>query len=340
MIVPLQYAGRSAIVNALGQARVAFATNALRDPTFFRGTLREPVLFREALAALYQVVVSDYKYRPRDRLAFRAWLEEQDRKFLAGLGMKSQKARQKMEELQGRLAELDQARNERLRPFHRARMSFFNYIYENEYELSYLLDPVVTVHPDEVSFEAFSRDESTYARLAAKHELFQKVDAFECGTTNIDFSAKLHHELERMRSYRRTRFDVAPEGFTVTTEDGAGHQEKKIDLPDSWVMGFLQVHSTMGLGLHRLPMAPVELYNLCRFLRRHRTRRSPRALRYELERGQRVRLVLEPWEHTFELTAPPLYDGPKPLKVRTWGRDRLQVLARLLPVCRNVDVYL
>jgi hypothetical protein len=149
---------------------------------------------------------------------------------------------------------------------------------------------------------------------------------------------------------------VAPSGFTVATDGEQGHKEKKIDLPDSWVMGFLQVHSTMSLGLTRFHMAPVDLFNLCRFLRRHRARTSPRSLRYELEPGKPVRVVLEPWEHTIELTAAcpveggqPLgldmtpgavYAGNKPVKIRTWGRDRLQTLARLLPVCKRIDVFL
>jgi len=339
MIVPVQYAGRSAIVNGLSQARVAFTTNRLREPAFFRGTLAEPVLFREALAALHRVVVSDYKYRPRDRVEFRAWLDDQDRKFLASLAMKSAKSRLRMEQLEARLSELERGRRERRQQFHRARAEYINYVYEHMFERMYLLDPVVTVHPDEVSFEAFSRDESTYARLAVKYELFDKIDAFECGTTNIDFSAKLHHEMERLRTYRQTRFAVAPEGLTVATE-GSLHEEKKIDLPDSWVMGFLQVHSTMTLGLTRFPLAPVELYNICRFLRRHRTKKSPRALRFELERGKPVRAVLEPWEHVVEPAAPAIYDGPRPLRIRTWGRDRLQVLARLIPVAKSIDVYL
>src|SRR5262249_45580172 len=155
------------IVNGIDQAHVGFATNTLREATYLRGTLAYPLLFREALAALYQVVVSDYKYRPRDRLAFRAWLEEQAKKFLAGLALEGQKAPARVEELEARLGELDKARNTRLRPFHRARLKYFNYIYQNQYELQLLLDPVITVHPDEVSFEAFPRDESTYARLAA-----------------------------------------------------------------------------------------------------------------------------------------------------------------------------
>ena len=59
-------------------------------------------------------------------------------------------------------------------------------------------------------------------------------------------------------------------------------------------------------------MAPVDLFNICRFLRRHKTRSPPRALRYELDPGQRAkRAVLEPWEHEIELTGSRLYDGPK-----------------------------
>src|SRR5690606_4137887 len=158
-------------------------------------------------------------------------------KFLASLGVKSVQARQRLEQLEARLAELDQARQERLRPFHRARLSYFNYVYEHEYEQQLILDPVITVQPDEVAFEAFSRDESSYARLAARHDLFGEVDALECGTTNIDFSAKLHGELEKMRTYRRTEFTIDPSGFGVASDSGAAHREKKIDLPDSWLNG-------------------------------------------------------------------------------------------------------
>src|SRR5262249_17575749 len=253
-----------------------------------------------------------------------------------------------------RLAELNAARTDRLRPFYKARSEFFSYVFKNRIESEYIFDPVITVHPDEVSFEAFSRDESTYARLAAKYDLFHNIKEFQCGTTNIDFSSKLHVEMDGMRTYRQTRFDVAPSGFTVATDGEQGHKEKKIDLPDSWVMGFLQVHSTMSLGLTRFHMAPVDLFNLCRFLRRHKARTSPRSLRYELEPGKPVRAVLEPWEHAIELTAAcpadggqPLslemtpgavYAGNKPVKIRTWGPDRLQTLARLLPVRKRNDL--
>jgi hypothetical protein len=340
VIATFRYDGRSAITNGLDGARVALATNTLREATYFRATLGHTLLFREALAALHDVVVSDFKYRSRDRVEYRAWLEEQDRAFLAGLAAGGRVARERVQELEARLGELDRLRRDRLKPFHRARLAYINYVYTSEYELSYILDPVITVHPDEVAFEAFSRDESTYARLAAKHELFDRIDEFQCGTTNVDFSNRLHRELERMRSYRRTRFDIDPSGFAVSVGPGPAHVEKKIDLPESWLQGFLQVQSVMAMGLTRFRMAPVDLYNIVRFLRRHKAKASPRALRYELEPGRRVRAVLEPWGHTLELSADSIYEGAKPLSVRTWGRDRLGTLARLIPACRTVEVFL
>jgi hypothetical protein len=125
VIVELRYSGQSAIVNGLNHAHVAFATNTLREPTFLQGELKEPLLFREALGALYNVVVSDYKYRPKDRLAFRAWLEEQDRAFLQNLALKNQKVRQQIESLEARLGELNKARLERMKPFNKARLEYF-----------------------------------------------------------------------------------------------------------------------------------------------------------------------------------------------------------------------
>lgn len=339
MIVQLSYAGRSAIVSGLRQSRVALSTNTLREAAFLRGTLTGPLLFREALAALHHVVVSDFKYRPRDRLAFFAWLEEQDRLFLANLAIRGQKIQERLQELGDRLQELRKAHDARRQDFYKARLHYFEYVYQSRYELALLLDPVITVHPDEVSFEAFSRDESTYARLAAKLDLFTGVEQLEYGTTNIDFSANLHGELERLRSYRATRFDVAPSGLTVTT-DGTARREKKIDLPESWVQGFHQVHSTMTLGLTHFTMAPVDLFNICRELRKRKARKSPRALRYEFTPGQRVKAVLEPWEQVIELTGTEHWEGAKPLSIRTWGRDRLRTLARLIPTCQRIDVYL
>ena len=336
-----QFDARSTVSRTGG---VGLATNRLREPAYFEGELRDPLLVREAMAALHAVVTSDFRFKPRkleDRAAFAAWLAEQDRLFLTDHGGTRRALR--VSELETTLADLDRKRQERRKTFIEAKARYFEEVaWRNSYELWYLLDPVVTVAPDEVSFEAFSRDESTYARLSLGHGGFSGVGDLTPGTTNIDFSLRLHEELGRLRTYRRTRFGVAPGGFASETI-GAGvssrHVEKKIDLPESWVNGFLQVHATMSLSLTRVSVAPIDLFDLLRTLRRlGRARTSPRAVRWELVPGEPVRVVLEPWEH--ELTFERRYEGPTAQTIRTWGRDRLRTVERLMPVTRDATVHL
>ena len=95
-----RYEGRSGIANGLGSGTLGLATNTLRETTFFQGILRDPFRLREGLAALHDVVVSDFKYQPKDRVEFFAWLAEQDRRFLANLGVQEKQVREKLERLE------------------------------------------------------------------------------------------------------------------------------------------------------------------------------------------------------------------------------------------------
>jgi hypothetical protein len=81
------------------------------------------------------------------------------------------------------------------------------------------------------------------------------------------------------------------------------------------------------------------LYNVLAFLQRHRAARSPRAVRFELLPGKPVAIVLEPWEKRIVLHSHP-YEGPRSEVIRVWGRDRLRLLARLLPLLDDAEVYL
>src|SRR6185295_18533620 len=49
------------------------------------------------------------------------------------------------------------------------------------------------------------------------------------------------------------------------------------------------------------------------------------------------RLVLEPWDLVVRSTGAP-YRGTQPRVIRTWGRNRLGVLARVLPHARGLTV--
>jgi hypothetical protein len=205
--------------------------------------------------------------------------------------------------------------------------------------LPFVLDPVVTVHRDRVFFEAFSQDQSAYGLVIVDRELFETEGEVECGTTNVDFTAWLWAALGEMRSSRDTWLRIEKPGIEVRTEGAGGRFEQKVELPDAWVRGFLQLQGAMALPGTRLTVRPVDLVAALRFLHFSHAKVSPRALRYVFEPGQPAALVLEPWEERFVLRgAEHGYDEPR--SVRTWGRRRLRLLEPLLPYANKVDVFL
>lgn len=269
MQVTFAYQTRTDVVTNMNTSALDFATNTRRRPVSFQGIVKEPVLMRQMMIALHEVIIGDYRWQGR----------------------------------------------------------------------GWLLDPVITVHPDELFFEAFSNDGSTYVRLSADNEAFDVEYEPTYGTTNIDFTFALRDALSSMRSARKTHFTIGAGGFAVETQTALGSRaryESKVDLPDDWVKGFLQVQSALTMRPFTFDVAPVDLLTVIHFLQDNRARKPPNALRYEFAPGEPIRAVLEPWnsEFTFEGTA---YEGYK-RTIRTWGRQRLELLLNVLPYADRVTI--
>jgi hypothetical protein len=208
----------------------------------------------------------------------------------------------------------------------------------NEYR-SAILDPVITVHPDRIFFEAFSQDQSAYGLVIADRDLFDTDGDVHCGTTNVDFTGWLWAALGEMRSSRETWLRIEPAGFEVTTTAAGGRFEAKVDLPDHWVRGFLQLQGAMALPGTRVVTRPVDLLAAIRFLRHTKAKVSPRALRYVFEPERDVQIVLEPWEHAITLKGA-AHNYEQQRVIRTWGRRRLRLIEPLLPHADEVEIYL
>ena len=262
------------------------------------------------MAALYAVVGSDYRYVPKDRTA-----------YLAYRRMKAESANLGLWE---------------------AQRAYFDWLGRNDPLAALILDPVVTVHPDQVLFEVFSKDEGTYAKLGVDLEAFEVDPEIEpaYGTTNVDFSEALFDGIQQLRSYRPTRLTIGREGVAVATGGAGAVLEKSIRVPDSWLRGFLQVQSSAGLPRESFRLAPIDLYNALRHLRMNADAKGKRrGIRVELVPGEPPRLVLEPWETVIRSTAGP-YTGEAAKVVRVWGRRRLFLLRRFLPLVEEVEVHL
>lgn len=205
--------------------------------------------------------------------------------------------------------------------------------------MSWILDPVVTVHPDRIFFEAFSQDQSVYALVVANPEMFATEGEVITGTTNIDFTAWLWGALNELRSSRETWLRVGAQGFEVKTKGAGGRFQQKVELPDNWVRGFLQVSGAMAMPGTRITVKPADLLAAIRFLRYTKAKVSPRALRYEFTPGEDARIVLEPWEQVVRLRGAE-HNYTEPRTIRTWGRRRLNLIEPLLPFATSVDIYL
>ena len=339
MIFEHKYGGNSAVNGNASQTGISFAPDVLREPTFFVGKLRKNLAFREAISALHDVVISDLKFTPKERPDYQAWLKEQEPIWLAEA---MQGAKDVTQQIALKKQELEYVRTEKnkvMAPFYKAQQAYFKYLYKKDMDMWYVLDPVITVHPDELFFECFSIDESSYGKLSCDYEVFKEVNDFSCGTTNIDYSQALYLEFQKIRNYKETSFNIEPSGFEIQTTNEESYKEVKIDLPDSWVRGFLQVSSAMTMPATELELAPMDMHNLLFYLKRFKEKEGPRSIRFQLTPDKPIQIVIDPWGYVINC-ARSIYKGNKATEIRIWGRRRLMILERLLPVSKKFVVTL
>ncbi|HEX7450569.1 MAG TPA: metal-binding protein [Pirellulales bacterium] len=344
MNVTLRYRGHSDLIARGPAHELNLRANLARDPVAFDAALKQPLRFREAISALHDVVISDLKYHPRDKSAYAAWKNDERRREATIFRQTYEKTKKEILETKSDVpADIEQQFCRLRGRYWSARQKYSNYLMQHDRELWRMLmpcDPVITVADDVVFFECFSADESSYGCLSVnRDDGFGPSPDSQYGTTNVDYSWKLYHHFQKLRTYRDTRFRVDPGGFEVATATSGDYREEKIDLPPGWLRGFMQIQAAMGLPMRKVPLAREAVYALLAWLKRHKARKSPRAVRFELLSGKPPALVLEPWQQRI-VSHGSVYQGPEGEPLRIWGRQRLLVLARLLPLIDRVDVYL
>ena len=360
MIFDYKYLGNSNVENTNSSSSMSFVPDLSRPKTFFQGDLNplRANYFREAISALHTVVVDDQRYIPRDNSTYKAWRKEQDEKeildlFSKELGLSqsdtSKILRNDWKAIQNKIHDLktrelslrDEQKllNNRLNGYNKGLQRFWAWLYTAHKDLWFVLDPVITVHPEDVFFECFSQDESSYGKLSCNYNIFSSIDDFECGTTNIDYTSALYDEFQKIRSYKKTTFGIDPGGFSVATEHEDLYREVKVDLPDTWVRGFLQVSASMEMESKHLRLHPFDLHKICLFLRKHKEIIGPRALRFSLTEGAPPIVYIEPWNTKFVCTNSQ-YLGHEHAEIRVWGRRRIHILERLIPIAKHFDLHL
>ena len=300
--IPVRLAPPRVDVAADGAMRIAIATDGARADASLAARLHRPGVVRDALLALGDALGSDLRRKANDRADYLAYL------IARGKGVSKQ--------------------------VWDAQKEYLALQYSAAAKQAEPLDPVLTIAPDALRFEVMSRDESTYAQLVLRRPA-ALVDAEHAGdagraygTTFVALDAAAIRAVARVRAYRATTLSFAPAPDAPAASRA---------VPLRWLRAFGQMQAASLLAADRFELSPVDLYNVLYALRTRKAKTAPRGLRYELVPGERPRLVLEPWDLVVHGTGGP-YRGAAPRVIRTWGRNRLAVLARVLPHARSVTV--
>jgi len=302
--IPVAFAPPSVKVDQDGAMRIAVATDANRGDASLAARLHRPGVARDALMAIGDTLGSDLRRKANDRADYLQYL------IARGKGVSK--------------AVWD------------AQKEYLALQYSAAAKQDEPLDPVLTVGADALRFEVLSRDESTYAQLVFQRPV-ALVDADNAGdrgkangTTFVHLDSAAFAAIARIRSYRTTTiaFAPAPGGNTLATSR---------TVPVRWLRAFGQMQAASLLAADTFTLSPVDLYNVLLALRLRKAKQPPRGLRYELVPGEPPRLVLEPWDLVVHGNGGP-YTGTAPRVIRTWGRQRLNVLARILPHAKSVKV--
>lgn len=336
---------KSHAASSTDSSSVEFGVDLKRDPVFLSSKLKNSEIFSKAMLALGGVVRFSSDFVQKDHSAYQAWVQEQ---YLREAGPELAKQQRELEAARNKLDELQQERDrlqgflnnvfDRMKSYSNARRKYWKWLYDNDRELWYVLDPIVSVQSKSTFFEAFSRDESTYVLVELPHSELVDSSKLQLGTTNIDFGVYLEREFERVRTYRPLTLTVGKNAVAIAT-DVSQAVEKKIDLPESWIQGLVQVSAARTLSSTTLNLNPMFVAQLIAKLEAIREKTGPRSLKFVLTPGEAVKVIIEPWGIEC-VERSNVYQGSEVTEIRIWGRRRLSLLKDLLPFADSVKVVL
>ena len=331
-------------VEATASGHLTLLTDLTRDAVFLKGRVRCGPAFAKAMLALGQIVKMAARATEKDHSAYQEWVYGQYLKELDTTQAKRLKGLPNLRVQEMVLADSITALEKEIRETsmkldtREDLYKFYDWLYDQNRQAWIQLDPIVSVQDDATFFEGFSVDESVYGRVRLAHASLESADAITPGTTNIDFGVLLEREFSRIRSYSPMELTVGAQAVQVETSVGSA-VEKKIDLPESWVRGLVEVQSALMLSPVTLQLSPAFVADIVAHLEAEKEKHGPRSLKFHLTPNEPVSVEIEPWG-TVVIDHSSKYTGTRAEEIRVWGRRRLLILKNILPDTTSISVRL
>ena len=143
MLFNYRFAGSSTVSSNAHMTGLSFAPDLLRESAWFAGKLHKKIAFREAISCLHDVVVSDLRFIPKDKTAYKEWVAQNEALFLAEYmaGYNAAEKDSRIEEIKAALTDIRFKKDRLLSPFYKARQQYFNYLYNKDREAWIVLEP-------------------------------------------------------------------------------------------------------------------------------------------------------------------------------------------------------
>ena len=329
---------------ALAAGHLTLLTDQSRDPVFLKGRVRCGPAFAKAMLVLARIVKMAARATEKDHSAYQEWVYSQYLKeievpkarLITGLPKLCKEESALSVAINALQKEIAEATNEL--NTQKDLRNFYSWLYQHNRQAWIQLDPIVSVQDDATFFEGFSVDESVYGRVRLAHDSLESTKNIRAGTTNIDFGISLEREFSRIRTYRPLTLTVGAQAVKVET-DISSTVEKKIDLPESWVRGLVEVQSALMLAPRVLRLSPAFVADIVATLEGEKEKHGPRSLKFRLIPNQQVSVEIEPWG-TVVVDRESSFTGSSEEVIRIWGRRRLLLLKNILPDASSREVRL
>ena len=123
---------------------------------------------------------------PKDHSNYQAWVQQEylkelpeaiQRKDLAGLMKKKDSLNEEIAFLEREIQNNPITKSKE--GYRHAVTRFWKWLYDADHDAWIILDPVVSVQPDQVMFEAFSLDESMYGRVSLPNRELDLIEPLQ-----------------------------------------------------------------------------------------------------------------------------------------------------------------
>src|SRR3954462_1267774 len=130
MNVTLAYQGHSGVAYQGTTQTLQLVPNMARDPVRFDAPLAKPTRFREAISALHDCVISDLRFKKRDKTAYQEWKKNESQRDATIRAAAVQRAQFELWQRSGRQGtkEVEKQYEKARKRYWDARVKYSNYL--------------------------------------------------------------------------------------------------------------------------------------------------------------------------------------------------------------------